>query len=1371
MSPSHETSARSEVPARGWISNLASRIKQIRTRSQERGDSRHLVVRQRAALRSASDKQDRGSQSVRSGDTSGAQRLPEQENLSLWARAEQKLKSAKPDVYAEFEKLKSTQSNDFPDAFSRAEDFTEQLKSEFQDTERKLSPDQSKVRRNLLKAASLIVSVKDVLTASARFDPTRASSAVLAGFTSLLNVILKKDDLDHTMSLAVRDICSKLLFWANEELKVLQRKQIYSTEQQTRAENSLTELYATVMEFQVMVTLYVRSNELVQVFKSTYKITDITRAKKEVDIIHEECKNSFATISSDDAFFEKNGEVLEWISGENPHEVHREVRNRTKVNALYAFCGEWLLLSKEFKQWNDSEGMQIFWLCSTAGTGKSTLCCRVNEWHEERSALFEGTNMARVYCSSMGRTQAANASSVLHSIMRQLAEIKGQRHLAPPVQSLYNNRALDRSSTANLSDQEIEELLKDIFAGGEDTRIVIDALDECADWKKLLRILRDAGKSHPRKLKIFCTSRFGVQVETYFEGCTTKFLTSELTENDMRQFVHSEIFFREEPDRLLEGKHQDLEERLESVLLRRAGGMFKWVELQLSLFFCDGVDKAPPKNRRDVEEMLLAIETDSTEGDKLLYDTYRQILKRNLSHPHARADATRMFRLMLCSFERLTMSMILEAVRVNKPEDIDCDSGNINTDVNLNYLRSISYNFVKENSEGYVQFAHMSAVDFLKHADEPMQTMTFTDLDCHTTMMYHCLYFLRCLPGCNVRTPDEVSPKIGLSRGAFFSAFRSYFLSYAYRYWARHCAVVIRLSDKVNTDAVNMVADVLSDENWVDAIRLWYDVLYIPGQGRPPWYLLDPKELALYLDPDPGIFIAACYGLPKLAAALVNNTTGKGELPLSRKNHVGQTPLETAICPGINLGLTNRGLPKQVWPTFGARSGEDDGYVELVKILIADLAVRRKESLFADERPFHMIACSHQNETDAAKSTRINLFELFLRHNFDIDAVDVDYGAPLQVALLEGDKTMTLWLLQHKADPQKPGRCGPTPFESALQKGRTESVLTLLEYGCAFQIGADRKTIWHCVVQHTFDQALANTLWEKFRGQSNAQDDRGVTPVMMSVWKNKAGWTNYLLSLNPGLDRPLNGHISLAHLAAARPCPSVGWSRLSAMEWAILSRALVNIDAKDEEGVTPLMVSAARTDLAGVLCLLQLGTHPPQTDRHGRTALHYALMSVVPTKKGQYYHYLNVNKSTLKRTVNILLNAGVNPNQNDLEGISGVMLASLLPDRDLFDSLQDQEVPRADHTGSVRRSERNQDSTFEIFGNSRAQSVNREMVSKLRQDFYQLVARYSLVLGSENQDDDQFFEPGFIEYYPEELEKLDSYLANVRHQFYGRRDL
>ena len=104
--------------------------------------------------------------------------------------------------------------------------------------------------------------------------------------------------------------------------------------------------------------------------KSTYQTTNITRVKKEVDTLHESCKNAFAVISSETGFFESNQKILEWISRENPHEAHRLLRNDTKIDAEYASCGEWLLDLERFKQWDDFEGIQIFWLC---GTGKSRI--------------------------------------------------------------------------------------------------------------------------------------------------------------------------------------------------------------------------------------------------------------------------------------------------------------------------------------------------------------------------------------------------------------------------------------------------------------------------------------------------------------------------------------------------------------------------------------------------------------------------------------------------------------------------------------------------------------------------------------------------------------------------------------------------------------------------------------------------------------------------------------------------------------------------------------------------------------------------------------------------------------------------------------
>lgn len=116
----------------------------------------------------------------------------------------------------------------------------------------------------------------------------------------------------------------------------------------------------------------------VQSFKSTYLSTDLVRVKKNIDARSKTAEVLFASISSETAFFDSNKKILEWIWNENPYDVHREIRNKAGVDDSYALCGEWLINSEEYRSWDESNGVQVFWLC---GTGKHdsppclTRCC------------------------------------------------------------------------------------------------------------------------------------------------------------------------------------------------------------------------------------------------------------------------------------------------------------------------------------------------------------------------------------------------------------------------------------------------------------------------------------------------------------------------------------------------------------------------------------------------------------------------------------------------------------------------------------------------------------------------------------------------------------------------------------------------------------------------------------------------------------------------------------------------------------------------------------------------------------------------------------------------------------------------------------
>jgi len=98
--------------------------------------------------------------------------------------------------------------------------------------------------------------------------------------------------------------------------------------------------------------------------------TKVERIKKNIDSKHRECEIRFKDISSETAFFESNKTILDWIWNTNPHEAHRIIRNKTKVDDSYALCGDWLITSEEFKIWNDSNGVQVLHVC---GTGRCWL--------------------------------------------------------------------------------------------------------------------------------------------------------------------------------------------------------------------------------------------------------------------------------------------------------------------------------------------------------------------------------------------------------------------------------------------------------------------------------------------------------------------------------------------------------------------------------------------------------------------------------------------------------------------------------------------------------------------------------------------------------------------------------------------------------------------------------------------------------------------------------------------------------------------------------------------------------------------------------------------------------------------------------------
>ena len=179
------------------------------------------------------------------------------------------------------------------------------------------------------------------------------------------------------------------------------------------------------------------------------------------------------------------------------------------------------------------------------------------------------------YCSDASGQRSADSTAILRSLVRRLCWCAASTSISKPVQRKYDRLKLDRPNDGQLSDDDCEEILKEIFESGIGARIFIDALDECDDPEKVLTVLRTISTAGRGIVKVFVSSRTDVRhrAQPYFPDACFLEINKEKTETDMEIYIQREVQERESHLRLLKGERSDLEKRLIRLLSQRAGGM------------------------------------------------------------------------------------------------------------------------------------------------------------------------------------------------------------------------------------------------------------------------------------------------------------------------------------------------------------------------------------------------------------------------------------------------------------------------------------------------------------------------------------------------------------------------------------------------------------------------------------------------------------------------------------------------------------------------------------------------------------------------------------------------------------------------------
>jgi hypothetical protein len=207
---------------------------------------------------------------------------------------------------------------------------------------------------------------------------------------------------------------------------------------------------------------------------------------------------------------------------------------------------------------------------STAGAGKTKLVSKVvDDLIDHRS----DQGLAYFYCdrNEEPRRQPEN---VLRSFVRQLSVRKENDNviLQEPLVRLYKEREAHAFASGNLTSDESEELLLQLFQMYPHTTLVLDALDECyEDLRTQLIRTFERLITASKNLKIVISSRRDDDIKLQLEKKANVGISATDNEGDIGKFI-AEAVANNRPNRR-RPLGDDLQDKIMRVLLEKSGGM------------------------------------------------------------------------------------------------------------------------------------------------------------------------------------------------------------------------------------------------------------------------------------------------------------------------------------------------------------------------------------------------------------------------------------------------------------------------------------------------------------------------------------------------------------------------------------------------------------------------------------------------------------------------------------------------------------------------------------------------------------------------------------------------------------------------------
>ena len=232
--------------------------------------------------------------------------------------------------------------------------------------------------------------------------------------------------------------------------------------------------------------------------------------------------------------------------------------------------GKWLLEYEAFSRWKRNS-TSILWLFGIPGCGKTILSSTVIEHIVDRRNSDNILIVAYFYID-FREQETQIPENVIRSLLKQICHQCNS--VAQELDSLYSSCAngmkspsLDQLLSASRS---VFDDIKD-----RDTFFIIDALDECKEREKLLRLLKRIHEQKNPKLHILVSSRQELDIETSLKTMTNEEARICIQTTLVQEDIHTYIQDRLETDDSLERfkRQPKIQEEIKKALTEKADGM------------------------------------------------------------------------------------------------------------------------------------------------------------------------------------------------------------------------------------------------------------------------------------------------------------------------------------------------------------------------------------------------------------------------------------------------------------------------------------------------------------------------------------------------------------------------------------------------------------------------------------------------------------------------------------------------------------------------------------------------------------------------------------------------------------------------------